>query len=122
MNLPPMLRHALIWGAIIFGAFIAFNLIGANGAGSAGGAPIAYSDFLDKVEARQVKNVTISQSRDEGTIIRGNLEGGQSFTSQGVADHRAAAGQGYCPRSAGAIRSLSAKSSGLGRDMEPERR
>jgi cell division protease FtsH len=86
MNLSPLVRNILIWGAIAIGAMIAFNLSSPETGGARSSTRLAYSEFLDKVEARDVADVTLRTSREEGTFIDGHYKNGQAFSTQGVTD------------------------------------
>lgn len=86
MNLSPLARNILIWGAILIGAVIAFNLSDPEGAGGNGSTRLAYSEFLDKVESRDISDVTLRANREEGTFIDGHYKNGQSFSTQGITD------------------------------------
>jgi cell division protease FtsH len=82
----PLMRNVLIWGAIMIGAVLALNMFGAGGMNNGQGTSLAYSEFLDKVEAKSVADVSIRQLRDEGMVISGHMKNGDAFVTQGVND------------------------------------
>lgn len=86
MNLSPMLRNALIWGAIILGVIIASGTLDADTGRETGSARMAYSEFLSNVESGSVTDVIIRKTREQGIIIYGHLKNGQEFSTQGVED------------------------------------
>ena len=89
--MPPLLKHVLIWmGAIL----VIFLLLGLSQGGmneelmDKGHAPVklVYSDFLNKVENGEVRDVVLRESADTGTRIQGHLNSGESFVLQAVSD------------------------------------
>jgi cell division protease FtsH len=85
--MPNLSRNFLIWGAIALGLVFIFNVAGGgNVPESGGGTALSYSEFLSRVESGEVSDVTIRESRENGTRIEGHLTSGQSFALQAVAD------------------------------------
>ncbi len=86
--MPPIAKNIAVWIGIILGLLL---LVGAMQGGLSpekqGNAPqMAYSDFLNKVEAGEVADVVIRESAEGGTKIQGRLTSGDSFTLQAVND------------------------------------
>ena len=85
--MPNFSRNLMIWIGIAVGMLMVFNLVGGNSAGTAaGGTRLAYSEFLSKVDAGEVADVTIRESREAGTTISGHFQNGEGFTLQAVSD------------------------------------
>jgi cell division protease FtsH len=88
--MPPVLKSILIWTGIIFALLI---LISATQGGLSpesnaanAGQRLAYSDFLNKVEAGEVKEVMIRESYDTGIRVQGTFTSGERFNLQAVND------------------------------------
>jgi cell division protease FtsH len=78
--MPPLSKNIAIWVGIMVAALLIVNLLqGSVTQDAAGGAPLAYSDFLTKVENGEVTDVVIRESREQGTRIA-------AFALQAVAD------------------------------------
>lgn len=86
MNLSPLLRNILIWGAIIFGVLITFSIFDRDSSSDSGAARMAYSEFLNNVESGSVTDIVMRQNRAQGTLILGHLKNGQEFSAQGIDD------------------------------------
>ncbi|MES2984622.1 MAG: ATP-dependent zinc metalloprotease FtsH [Pseudomonadota bacterium] len=87
--MPPISKNIMLWIGIIFALFVLVNLAG--GLSSDGGSNVprmAYSDFLSKVEAGEVKEVIIRESKESGTRIQGKLKNDEAFALQAVNDPR----------------------------------
>ena len=82
-------KMIMIWVGIFAALFILFNLSqGSIGGSSDATAPtrLAYSDFLNKVEAGEVKSVVIRENSESGTRIQGHFSSGEGFELQGMND------------------------------------
>lgn len=75
----------MIFGGI-FIALMFFYQVFQGSAQQSAYRKLDYSEFLSAVQSRDVKNVTIRQSRDEGTVITGNLASNEPFRTQGLED------------------------------------
>lgn len=74
----PWMKSLLIWVGILAALALFVSVIGGQGA-TATGNSIAYSEFLDKVEQGQVKDVNIA-----GNVITGTLSGDAKFRTNAV--------------------------------------
>jgi len=89
--MPPIAKNIALWIGIMLGVLL---LVGAVQGGlspeASGGrgnpAHLAYSDFLNKVEAGEVGEVVIRESAEGGTKIQGRFTNGDAFALQAVAD------------------------------------
>jgi cell division protease FtsH len=82
-----MSRNIMIWMAIGFGLLLVFNLAGGGqGLQGASSTRMAYSEFLQNVQSGDIADVTITESRDEGTTIKGHMVSGQAFELQAPSD------------------------------------
>ena len=81
-------KMILIWLGIFAAIFILFNLSQGSMGESGGNAAqhLAYSDFLNKVEAGDVKKVVIRENSESGTRVQGQFSNGDTFQTQGVND------------------------------------
>jgi len=85
--MPHLSRNFIIWLGIVLGLVVIVNLAGGSSVqDSAGASRLSYSEFLSNVEAGEVSDVTIRESREEGTAIQGHLTNGQTFALQAVTD------------------------------------
>jgi cell division protease FtsH len=69
-------RQIVFWVLIIGGAFLLYQVF--SGRGGAKEQTLTYTELLDKVRTKQVKEATI----EEGTGIKGKLDNGQTFTTE----------------------------------------
>ncbi len=67
-------KNALIWLGIVLAILIVYNIV-TGGAGS-GGVRLAFSDFLNELDANKVRDVTI-----RGRNIEGHFTDGMSFST-----------------------------------------
>jgi cell division protease FtsH len=88
--MPPITKNIMLWAGIMLAVLILVNLSQGNATtDSRNGVPrMAYSDFLAKVEAGEVRDVTIRESAESGTRIQGTLTSGEPFSLQAVTDPR----------------------------------
>jgi cell division protease FtsH len=90
--MPPLSKNILLWIGIMLAVLLLVTAIqggeAQQGGSKAAGERLAYSEFLNKVEAGEVTEVTIRESAEAGTRIQGHLASGSVFTSQGVNDPR----------------------------------
>ena len=89
--MPPISKNIAIWVGIILAMLLLVSVTqGGIGSDSASGGVkrLAYSEFLNKVEAGEVVDVVIRESAEQGTRIQGHFSGGESFAVQGVNDPR----------------------------------
>ncbi len=87
----PQTKNILLWVSIFAAIFMLLSLSGGlsnNGGTKDGATLLAYSEFLNKVEAGEVKDVIMRQSMEVGTKIQGHFTNGESFELQGVPDPR----------------------------------
>ncbi len=89
--MPPISKNIAIWIGIMAAALIIISLSkdGLNGESSTSGQGperLAYSDFLNKVEAGEVADVVIKESKDAGTKIQGHFSNGSPFALQAIND------------------------------------
>ncbi len=87
--MPPIAKNIALWTGIIIAVLLLISF--AQGGLSpetkrAATAPLAYSDFLNKVESGEVAEVMIRESAESGTKIQGRLTDGQPFALQAVND------------------------------------
>ncbi|MGN6496301.1 MAG: ATP-dependent zinc metalloprotease FtsH [Tsuneonella sp.] len=75
----PWVKSLLVWGGIFLALLLVVSMFGQ--AGGPAGTPIRYSDFVDKVQAGEVKDVQISPDR-----ITGTLKSGDAFSTVPVAN------------------------------------
>lgn len=78
-------KNFVIWFGILLGVLVLYQFV-ATSLHQGRHLNYAYSDFLDRVRSGQVRDVTIRQSPEEGTVIFGHLDSGQEFRTQGVED------------------------------------
>ncbi|MFZ4541083.1 MAG: ATP-dependent zinc metalloprotease FtsH [Rickettsiales bacterium] len=90
--MPPVTKNILLWFGIILAIVFMVSLSqgGFGDAASNGGAlqRLAYSDFLNKVESGEVRDVIIRESSESGTRIDGHFTSGDAFTLQAVSNPR----------------------------------
>ncbi len=79
--MPQFNKNLMLWILIIFGVMLVASAV-QNGAEYAGANKLAFSDFLSKVEAGEVADVTIRQSTLGGTIVAGHDAAGAQFVTQ----------------------------------------
>ncbi len=77
----PLIRNLMIWAGIMMALLLLVSIFNSNGADSAKG--MNYSTFRDKVEAGEVKSVSISPDR-----ITGELSAGGTFSTVPVQSDR----------------------------------
>ncbi len=84
----PLFKNMLIWMGIMLAVLVLVNLSqgGMGMDAKSAGTTLAYSDFLNKVEAGEVKEVAIRESSESGTRIQGTLTSGEKFSLQAVND------------------------------------
>jgi len=70
----PLARNLMIWAGIMVALLLLVSMFSGSGADAAKG--MSYSSFRDKVEAGEVKSVSIAPER-----ISGELEGGERFST-----------------------------------------
>ncbi|MCI5049314.1 MAG: ATP-dependent zinc metalloprotease FtsH [Rickettsiales bacterium] len=78
-------KNFLIWLAVLLGVVFLYQMI-ESGVDHKAYSQVDYSDFLAKVELGEISDVSVRQSRDEGTIITGHFNNGQPFRTQGLDD------------------------------------
>ena len=78
-------KNLLIWIGIFMGVLLVASML-QTGADNSAYQQYAYSDFLNRVKNGEVVDVTISQSPETGTVIRGHLANGQAFQTNGLED------------------------------------
>jgi cell division protease FtsH len=79
--MPQFNKNLLFWLAIFFGVMLISSAIQTN-AEYAGANKLAFSDFLSKVDAGEVADVTIRQSTLGGTVVGGHDSTGAAFVTQ----------------------------------------
>ena len=86
--MPPIAKNITLWVCIIIGVLLLVSVLqgGLSADTRRGSAQIAYSDFLNKVEAGEVAEVVIRESSESGTKIQGRLTNGEGFALQAVND------------------------------------
>ena len=86
--MPPISRNIALWVGIIVAVLLLVNLVQGDMSQEAGGSyqRLAYSDFLNRVEAGDVADVVIHESQEAGTRIQGHFKSGEAFATQGVND------------------------------------
>ena len=86
--MPPLAKNIALWAGIIAAGLLLLSLVqgGLSPDAKGGALTFAYSDFLNKVEAGEVADVTIHESAESGTKIQGHLSDGQQFALQAVSD------------------------------------
>lgn len=82
---PQLGKQFLIWLGVLMGVALLYQAVQGSTEPSAHNV-IDYSDFLNKVQQGEVSQVAIRQSREEGTLISGQLTSGQAFKTQGLED------------------------------------
>ena len=83
--MPQFGKHFLIWIGVLLGVALLYQAM-QGPADPSSHNTIDYSDFLNKVQAGEVSQVAIRQSREDGTLISGQLSSGQAFKTQGLDD------------------------------------
>ncbi len=87
--MPPISKNLLLWAGIILAAIVLVNLMGGGmGAGADGSSykQLAYSDFINSVDAGEVADVAIRENKDSGTKIIGHYSNGTGFAVQALND------------------------------------
>ncbi len=86
--MPPLAKNIALWAGIIaVGLLVISGMQGGLSPDAKGGAAtLAYSDFLNRVEAGEVAEVMIRESAELGTKIQGRLTNGETFALQAVSD------------------------------------
>ncbi len=86
--MPPITKNILLWVSIMAAILVLVSLSqgGLGGDSNSSATRLAYSDFLNKVEAGEVKDVIIRESTDSGTKIQGHFNNGEAFALQAVSD------------------------------------
>jgi cell division protease FtsH len=84
----PLMKNILLWAGIMIAVLLLVNLSQGELSGQAAGnaTRLAYSDFLNKVESGEVREVIIRESAESGTKIQGNFTNGEAFALQAVND------------------------------------
>ena len=75
----PWMKSVMIWSGILLAMLLVASMFG--GATQPTGAPLAYSEFRQKVQEGAVKEVVLSEDR-----VTGKLDNGESFTANIVRD------------------------------------
>jgi len=83
--MPNMGKNLFIWMGILLGVVFLFQMV-QGGVEQKAFTPLDYSEFLQKVQAGEVSDVAIRQSREDGTVITGHYSSGQAFRTQGLDD------------------------------------
>ena len=78
----------MLWIGIMVAVLLLVNVVqgGLSPDNAATTTRLAYSDFLNKVEAGEVSDVVIRESAEGGTRIQGHFTGGEAFALQAVSD------------------------------------
>jgi cell division protease FtsH len=86
--MPPISKSIFIWAGIMLGVLLLVNLTQGSAAteGNPNAPRLAYSDFLSRVEAGEVRDVVIRESADAGTRIQGTFTNGEAFSLQAIND------------------------------------
>ena len=88
--MPPLTKNIMLWVGIMVAVLLLVNLSqgGLNPEPAAGTntTHLAYSDFLNKVESGEVKDVIIRENAENGTRIQGHFNNGEAFALQAVSD------------------------------------
>jgi cell division protease FtsH len=86
----PLMKNILLWAGIMIAVLLLVNLSQGELSGQAAGnaTRLAYSDFLNKVESGEVREVIIRESAESGTKIQGTFTNGEAFDLQAVSDPR----------------------------------
>ncbi|MFN7185666.1 MAG: ATP-dependent zinc metalloprotease FtsH [Alphaproteobacteria bacterium] len=84
--MPPFAKNILIWAGILVGALLVVNLFQSNLSEPNNQARLSYSEFMDKVEAGEVADVVIRESKEEGSQIQGHFTNGEGFALQVMND------------------------------------
>lgn len=83
--MPSTGKNMLIWLGILLGMIFLYKLF-EGGMEQTAFSPLAYSDFIDRVQGGDVADVEVRQSPEEGTVITGHFANGQAFKTQGLED------------------------------------
>ncbi len=88
--MPPITRTILIWAGIMLAILLLVGMSQGDSMSDASSTTprLAYSDFLNKVEAGEVREVMIRESMEGGTKIQGVFTSGEKFALQAVSDPR----------------------------------
>ncbi len=90
--MPPMTKNIMLWVGIMVAVLLLVNFtqggMSGDAAGGANSTRLAYSDFLNKVESGEVRDVIIRESAEAGTKIQGTFTNGEAFSLQAVNDPR----------------------------------
>jgi len=65
----PWMKSVMIWSGILLAMLLVASMFG--GASQPAGNPLAYSEFRQKVQDREVKDVVLSEDRVTGTLVTG---------------------------------------------------
>jgi cell division protease FtsH len=85
--MPNISRNILIWLAIGFGLMLLAQFIDAGSEKDrAGSVQLAYSEFIQKISAGDISDVTIKKSVEDGTQIQGHFSNSQPFHLQAIED------------------------------------
>jgi cell division protease FtsH len=84
----PITKNIMLWAGIMLAVLLLINVTqgGLNNEGGADTPRLAYSDFLNKVESGEVRDVVIRSSNESGTKIQGHFTSGEAFSLQAVTD------------------------------------
>ena len=85
--MPPIGRNIALWIGIMVAMLLVVNVLqGTSASDTKDSQRLAYSEFLNKVEAGEVADVTIRESAEQGTRISGHFTNGEAFATQAVSD------------------------------------
>ena len=80
-------KNMALWAGIIITLLLIVSLVqGGMGGEPSGARQLAYSDFIAKVENGEVADVTVRESKEQGTRIAGHFSNGEAFALQAVSD------------------------------------
>ena len=83
----PFTKNMALWAGIMVTLLLIVSLVqGGMSSDTSGARQLAYSDFITKVDNGEVADVTIRESRDQGTRIAGHFSNGEAFSLQAVSD------------------------------------
>jgi cell division protease FtsH len=78
--MPQLSRNLMIWVGIFLVLLIVFDMVGDN-MSTAGYQKPNFSEFLAKVQAGEVTDVSIRQSPESGTVVSGHFANGTAFVT-----------------------------------------
>ncbi len=88
--MPPITKNIMLWAGIMLAVLLLVNVTQGRLTNDSGvdATRLAYSDFLNKVESGEVRDVVIRSSNEAGTKIQGHFTSGETFALQAVTDPR----------------------------------